>query len=117
MQAPNYDWTRAAEIINQVGKNFRAQRGDEAIETKEIDREVVRLGGYRYHSVPPSDYCYNLINKGPQSFQFPLFEWLGLGKYRYLGPGHQYSGPILWKDRKVGEWKSGCFRLLEDPRE
>jgi hypothetical protein len=117
LEAPNYNWTRAAEIINQAGKNWQAQRGDNAIETKDIDKEVSRLGDYSFHSVPPSGYCYNLINKGPSSFHFPLFEWLDLGKYRYLGAGYNYSGPILWKGRKVGEWKSGRFSLWEDPRE
>ena len=117
METPTYDWTRAAETINEAGKKLQTQRGDVAIETKDIDQEVSRLAPYHNHSVPPSDYSYNLINKAASSFRFPLFEWLERGKYKYLGPGYSYTGPILWKGKMVGEWKDGVFSLREDPRE
>ena len=107
METPTYDWTRAAETINEAGKKLQAQRGDVVIETKDIDQEVCQLASYHNHSVPPSDYSYNLINKASSSFRFPLFEWLERGKYKYLGPGFRCTSPILWKGKKVGEMKNG----------
>jgi hypothetical protein len=117
MENQIYSSNRAAKIINEAGRKLQAQHGDLPLETNDIDQEVMRLGSYHYHSVPPSDYCYNLINKAPSSVRFPLFEWIERGKYKYLGPGHNFTGPILWKGKQVGEWKSGIFALWEDPRE
>jgi hypothetical protein len=57
-------------------------------------------------SIIPSDYCYNILNRGIK-FDFYLFEHLGHGHYKVLGTGFDYAGPIYWKDKKVGEWRKG----------
>ncbi|WP_045222641.1 endonuclease NucS domain-containing protein [Desulfonatronum thioautotrophicum] len=57
-------------------------------------------------SVIPSDYCYNIINKGIK-FQFHIFEYIDKNKYKFLGADFDYDGPIYWKGKKVGEWREG----------
>lgn len=113
-------WTRAAEIVNKAGKNL-SKSGEDLLETKDIGREIERLGGFAKGAILPADYCYNRINKAPYSFRYPVFEWVERGKYRYLGPNYNYTGPIFWKprgasERQVGQWKSGICDLWEDPR-
>jgi hypothetical protein len=110
-------WPRAARIVNEAGRNLQAQSGEELLKAKDIQQEIVRLGGFARGSVLPSDYCYNRINKAPYSFCYPVFEWVERGKYRYLGPNYDYTGPILWKGKQIGEWKCGACNLWEDPRE
>jgi hypothetical protein len=115
-------WPRAAQIVNKAGKNLQAQLGKELLKAKDIQQEIVCLGGFARDSVLPSDYCYNRINRARYSFCYPVFKWVERGKYRYLGPNYDYTGPILWKptggpERQVGEWKSGACNLWEDPRE
>jgi len=74
-------------------------------------REIVALVIEQYPdtnstSIIPSDYCYNMINKGI-IFQNHLFEQLDTGNYKVLGKNYAYEGPIFWKGEKVGEWKKG----------
>jgi hypothetical protein len=116
LEKPRYDWTKAANIINESGKLLQSQLGDEIITTGDIEKEVERLGFYKRYSVPPSDFCYNLINKYQGSFCILLFEWVERGKYRYLGPRFNYSGSIYWKGKIVGKWQNGAYELWEDPR-
>ena len=61
-------------------------------------------------SLIPSDYCYNTINRGIP-FKNHLFEKIEHDNYKVLGPNYKYSGVIYWKDRPVGEWKSGKITL------
>jgi hypothetical protein len=113
------DWPRAAQVVNEAGSNLQAQLGD-VLPKQDIDREIVRLGRYTAGGIPPADYCYNLINRAPLSFRYPVFEWVERGRYRYLGPNYPYTGPIFWRpaggERQVGEWKDGTCHLREDPR-
>jgi hypothetical protein len=117
------EWPDAAQVVNRAGKNLKPRFGGGLLTTKDIQQEIEFLskGKYKKGNILPSDYCYNLINRAPVSFRFPVFEWVEWGKYRYLGPDYNYTGPILWKprgesERKVGEWESGVCRLWEDPR-
>lgn len=66
-------------------------------------------------SVIPSDYCYNIINKGIP-FTMHLFEFIGSATFKYLGEDFPYTGDIEWKKQKVGSWKNGNFKLFKDPR-
>lgn len=76
-----------------------------------IDRVVAAYQSTNRSSVIPSDYCYNIVNAGIK-FEHHLFEYLGAGKYRALGKNYPYVGPILWKGRKVGEWRPGAGPIL-----
>ena len=118
---PLSEWTKAAQVVYEVGKNLQQQLGEELLLTEDLQQGIERLGGYTRGAILPTDYCYNRMNKAPFSFRFPVLEWVGRGKFRYLGPNYNYTGPIYWKprgeaERQVGEWKSGVCNLEEDPR-
>lgn len=84
---------------------------------KEIIEKVLETyPGTNPTSVIPSDYCYNITNKGIP-FKTHLFEFLGSGNYKCLGKNYPYSGDILWKGEKVGEWENGDLKLWKDPRQ
>jgi hypothetical protein len=115
-------WPRAAQIVNEAGRNLQAKFGEELLTTSAIKEEILRLGEGEYEpgSIQPQDYCFNLINKAPYSFCYPMFEWVDQGQYKYLGPNYPYTGPIFWRpvegERQVGEWKDGDCYLRKDPR-
>jgi hypothetical protein len=79
-----------------------------------IDKVLETYPGTNSTSVIPSDYCYNITNKGIP-FKTHLFEYLGAGDYRCLGKNHPYSGDIHWKGEKVGEWENGVYKLWKAP--
>jgi len=60
--------------------------------------------GVNEGSIIPSDYCYNLTNKGKTDDasldKFKIFEWISRGKYRYLGENYPYVGPVYSNPRK-----------------
>lgn len=114
---PYYDWTMAAVLINEVGKKLQRAHGEKPLKKSEIEDEILSYGIYQPHSLFPSDYCYNLVNKASGSFRFPLYIWLRRGYYLHAGPYFEYTGPILWKGKQVGEWKHGEYNLWEDPRQ
>jgi hypothetical protein len=67
-------------------------------------------------SVLPADYCYNRINKDIEKrFRsgFHVFESLNNNLYKYLGEEYPYTGPILWKGKKIGEWLKGKIIKLD----
>jgi hypothetical protein len=115
------EWPKEARSVDQAGKNLQLRPGEELLTTENIEREIERLGTASGDNVRPTDYCYNRINKDPRSCRHPVFEWVERGKFRYLGPDYNYTGPVLWKprgeaERQIGEWKSGVCCLWEDPR-
>jgi hypothetical protein len=114
---PYYDWNMASVLINEVGKKLQAEFGDHPLKKSDIEAEILNYGIYKPHSIFPSDYCYNLINKSSSSFRFPLFIWLKRGYYIHVGPDYPYTGQIYWKGNPVGEWINGAYILWEDPRE
>jgi hypothetical protein len=114
---PYYEWNMAAVLMNEIGKKLQAARGEDPLQKSEIEAEIISTGIYKPQSLFPSDYCYNLINKDKSSFRFPLFIWLKWGTYLHVGPYYQYSGPVLWKGKQVGEWENGAYKLWEDPRQ
>lgn len=87
---PISEWPNAARIVNEVGIWLQAQFGDKGIPAEEFKREIEHIGGYSRDSVLPSDYCYNVINKPPYSFQYRLLIRVGRGRYQYVGPNHDY---------------------------
>jgi hypothetical protein len=115
-QEPRYDLNKAAKTIKQAAENLRDRLGDRPLRRNEISDEILKLSSYGRNSIYPSDYCYNLINKDPRSFERPLFEQTDRNVYRYLGPRNKYSGIIYWKGKPVGKWVDGHYILDEDPR-
>jgi hypothetical protein len=107
--------------VNEAAASLKAVYGDE-IPFKSIQREAERIGNYRRGSIIPSDYCYNLINKAPDSFRHPVLILIGPDVYKYVGPGYtDYTGPVKWRSRGgpeqiVGHWNDGRLTLKFDPR-
>lgn len=92
-------WDKIRNVFsNEVGKSFT--RGEI------INLVIEKYPDTNKGSVIPSDYCYNMINKGT-SFQNHIFEQIETGHYKVLGPNCDYAGPIFWKGEQVGEWKNG----------
>jgi hypothetical protein len=119
--SPSDEWPKVARIVDRAGKNLKLRFGEEPLTAEHIQREVERLGGFAKGAIIPADYCYNRINKAPNAFRYPVFERVERGKFIYLGPHYNYTGPIFWKprgapERQVGEWRSGVCHLWEDPR-
>jgi hypothetical protein len=110
-------------IKQKVENVFQNRIGEKFIREEIIDMVVNAYPGTPRGNVIPSDYCYNRINKdNAKKFDFHFFEWLDDAQYLCLGPNHQYTGTIYWrpkhwkKDKAVGEWKEGSYKLWEDPR-
>jgi hypothetical protein len=112
----NISISRAASTIDRAARNLIDLHGESPLKTADIKAEICRISDYGDNSIPPSDHCYNLINKGLTSFRFHIFEWLSFGYYCYLGPGYKYSGSIFWKGKVFGKWDEGKYHLWEDPR-
>ena len=117
---PYDQWSRAARFMDEAGKTLKVEYGSR-IPTGAIQRYMKHHGGYERGSVLPTDYCYNRMNRAKYSFRYHVFRQDSRGWFEYLGPNHNHTGPILWKDRdgtekQVGEWQSGSYGLWEDPR-
>lgn len=110
-----------AQVVDEAAAGLHAQYGEGGIPSDVLKREIERIGGYARDSVLPSDYCYNVINRASFSFKHPLLVRVERGRYRYVGTGHDYTGPIMWKpkqekERQVGSWSGGVCKLEFDPR-
>lgn len=84
------------------------------LSTREIINGVHETYGAKEGSIIPSDYCYNITNKDPQSHienghpRIP--EHLEKrGKYKYLGENYKYNGYVIHKGIIVGEWIDGKY--------
>lgn len=86
----------------------------EVISRKELVAGVAAMTGKKESAIGPQCFCYNRINLDVERTK-ALFEWLGHGQYRYLGPDAPYSGFQYWRksgtktDVIVGEWIGGVF--------
>ena len=94
---------------------FQDRIGEEFSREEIIDLVVIAYPGTNRSSVIPSDYCYNLIN-ATLTFDLHIFESLGEGRYKFLGPNYPYTGPIYWKGEQVGKWEEDTYQLWKDPR-
>ena len=77
-------WPGLARAIKEAGERLQTQYGELPIPASVIRREAVRLGPFTEASIIPSDYCYNLINKDPNSFRYPVFVRVERSKYKYV---------------------------------
>jgi hypothetical protein len=90
--------------------------------TAEIRHALAQQFGTNPASVFPSDYCYNLWNKG-RSARPPLFISVGSAEYRYVGPSFPYTGLVFWRPKDasseeiVGEWVNGVRYQYPSPSE
>lgn len=95
------------KIIDKFYALFVQKHLGQVFSRKEIiDMILAAFPGTNRSSVLPSDYCYNIVNKGIK-FEHHLFEYFDKSEYKVLDKDYAFIGPILWKDRKVGEWKDG----------
>lgn len=59
-------------------------------------------------SAIPSDYCYNIVNRGIYIDSTPtVLEFVKPGLYICRGENYNYNGPIKWKNKRVGEGING----------
>lgn len=115
------NWPKMARLVNEAAKRLHEEYGEEGIPSDVLMREVERLGGYARNSVLPSDYCYNRINRASFSCKHPVLEHIRPGRYKYLGPQADFTGPIYWKpkqgqEQRAGYWDNGKCHLDVDPR-
>ena len=103
------------KIKDEVLSVFQDRVDERFLREEIIDLVVNTYPGTNRSSVIPSDYCYNLIN-ATLPFDFHIFESLGEGRYKCLGPNDPYTGPIYWKGEQVGKWEEGTYQLWRDPR-
>lgn len=95
------------KIRDKMDALFAADNIDQTFDRKQIiDMVLAAFPGTNESSVIPSDYCYNIVNKGIK-FDHHLFEYLDDSMYRVLGKNFPFVGAIFWKGKKVGEWRKG----------
>lgn len=93
---------------------FSGHEGEVFTRSKIIELICIKFPGTNQSSLIPSDYCYNLYNKGI-NFKNHIFEQVDQGHYKYLGLNAAYTGKVYWSksDHPVGEWLNGV--LIQDP--
>ncbi|SHJ11293.1 MULTISPECIES: DUF7225 domain-containing protein [Sporomusaceae] len=91
-------------IIEKVRDTFADCELGAIYVTSEIIAMVKAKHGVNEGSIIPSDYCYNLTNKGKLADasleKFKILEWLARGKYKYLGENYPYTGVVISNPRK-----------------
>ena len=101
-----------------VGEKMRATfkgREGQTFGRAEIARMVVAdYPEVKLGSVLASDHAYNMMNDGVTRVAWrPIFERVSRGRFKCLGPGYAYSGPVEatpWGGRGtfvVGQWRDG----------
>ena len=107
------------EALEHVGPRLQGRHGPNPIPVAELRREAAPVGGFSEASVLPSDFCYNRTNAGVRPGHAPLFLYVKAGMYRYVGPNHPYTGPLMHQpkgeaERQIGEWQDGVLTLGRD---
>ena len=107
--------------VTDVFDEYVNNRGisDEILTKAQIEQYLLEKGVTIDTFFLPSDMCYNHTTKpmGPgDEFETTprLFEYVGRNKYRVLGSKYLYTGKIVRKSKKngefvVGEWKNGVL--------
>lgn len=100
------DRKRVAKLFNAAGKRLQELNPNEEITVGEIMHELgVGPEGKRALGWP-TDYCYNATNQ-VTPFDHHIFVRVSPGRFRWLGCNARFSGPILWKNQRVGMWDDG----------
>lgn len=91
-------------IIEKVRNTFVGYHPGTVFTTRQIIDMVCEKHGVNRTSVIPSDYCYNMDNKGKAARssldKFKIFEMVSRGTYIYRGEGYVYSGPVQRNPRQ-----------------
>jgi hypothetical protein len=100
------------EVLERVGRRLQMERGDEPIPRAELQSQVAQECGCAPESVMPSDHCYNRTNDGIRLNNTPMFIHEDHGRYRFVGRGYPYTGPLMHypkgqPPRQVGQWMAG----------
>ncbi len=103
-------------MIETVGKIIETYGNkDHVICTGELKKLVSERYGANKGSVIPSDYCYNIINKGIDPQKKPrLLLQAKRGEYRCCGLNFPYNGPVMHKGRIVGQCVNGIITTTEE---
>lgn len=89
---------KRAEVEQEIIQALKSTAVGTVLSSAEIKEMVNRKFGRNKGSVIPSDYCYNRYNAGINyEKHLHLFEYLGSGKYVYLGENYPYNGMIYHK--------------------
>ena len=91
-----------ARALDAAGQKLRKKYGNEIPRQALID-EVCRNTSYKRSSVIPSDFCYDLTNKGLGPNRMSLFLHRERGLYEYVGPNYRYEGRIQQNPRSPGK--------------
>ena len=100
-------------IASELVEEFKNTPIGTELSRDEIITRVHLHFGRNESSIIPSDYCYNRYNNGINyEKHLHLFEYLGNGKYKYLGIEYPYTGKIYHKQKSgleicVGELFEG----------
>ncbi len=108
-----YEENGNIEQVNIFQKFLNVLKGHEGetfTRSEILNLIIEKYPGTNTRSLIPSDYCYNITNKGIP-FQNHIFEQIEVGRYKYLGINYKYSGYIYWSKQSepVGEWKDGVL--------
>ena len=102
-------------ILDKVKETFKDYEIGTEFTRQEIINKVVIRHGCNPGSIIPSDYCYNRINNGIDFENYlHIFDFMGNGKYKYLGENYPYSGTIFHKPKggyeiAIGKWSNGVI--------
>lgn len=91
MQASVSEKTRDFSVVDEVRETFKNIEIGTVFTTHEIKTMVAEKYGRKMSSVIPSDYSYNMTNKGIEGTpleKFNLFIQLERGVYRYVGENY-----------------------------
>ena len=80
-------------ILDEVRETFRNTEKETLFTTSEIKQKVYEKFGRTYGSVIPSDYSYNMDNKGKTGslIDFNIFIQVKRGLYKYVGENYKYN--------------------------
>ena len=79
-------------ILDEVRETFKNIELESEFTTYEIKEMVYLKFGRNKSSVIPSDYCYNMTNKGKVGSleKFNIFIQLKRGLYKFVGENYKY---------------------------
>lgn len=104
-------------VINEVRETFKNQKIGAEFTTKEIKEMVSYKFGTKKGSVNPSDYSYNMTNKGKIGGlkNFNIFIQIETGLFRYVGENYttqlNYSNQVDSNSRIIEKTKGACVNL------
>lgn len=98
----------------KIAESCKGLKLGEIYEYGQIVDHVHRLTGIKRKSIIPSDYCYNITNRGADGSKFKKWPRLFTyedKKYKYLGEGYCYNGIVKYviSNEEYGLWTDGVF--------